>query len=90
LRFFSSLFRASELNADPIQQKLADLLIEGCSGVFSGDVLIRSLVLRQNWPKAEEEDRINNAVTIAGTRRPDLYPELKRAGKAFLTWSSAG
>ena len=87
--FFRSLFRAGELNANPIQQELADLLIEGCGGVFSGDVLIRSLVLEQNWSRAEEEDRIYNAVTIAGTKRPDLYPELKRAGKAFLAWSSA-
>ena len=88
--FFRSSFRAGELNADPIQQELAALLIEGCGGVLSGDVLIRSLVLKQNWPRAEEEDRIYNAVTIAGMKRPDLYPQLKKAGKAYLAWSSAG
>jgi hypothetical protein len=88
MRFFRSLFRAGKLNADPVQQQLAQLMIEGAEGPM-GSANIRGFVLDQNWTPSEEEDRIYHAVTMAGMKRPDLYHTLKRMGKEHIAWSSA-
>ena len=91
--FFGSLFQAiftpiGKLNADPVQQQLAQLLIQAAEGPLGG-VVIRSFVLKQNWEPFEEQRRIAHAVSMVRVWRPDLYAEVNKIAKEHIAWSSA-
>ncbi|HEV2631325.1 MAG TPA: hypothetical protein VGV41_22100 [Pseudolabrys sp.] len=73
---------------DPVQRRLAELIIEGAQGPM-GSVVIRTFVLDQNWSASEETDRLAHAVTLVRAQRPDLYHEAAQIAGEFIAWSSA-
>jgi hypothetical protein len=74
--FFSSLFGASQLNADPVQQELADLIIDVAERrKHANDIL--TFFDRQGWNRSDRGNRLTHALSMTKVWRADLYPTAK-------------
>jgi hypothetical protein len=71
--FFSYLFNINKQNADPIQQKLAEMIIAAVERRANpGDIL--TFLLSNGWSNSEQGNRLTHALSMVRVFRADLYP----------------
>jgi hypothetical protein len=71
--FLSYLFNISKRNADPIQQKLAEMIIAAVDRRTNpGDIL--TFLLSHGWSSSEQGNRLTHALSMVRVFRADLYP----------------
>jgi len=78
--FLSHLFGTTKLNADPVQQKLAAIIIE----VAEGRRRPTDIVLffqEQGWSRSDQGNRLTHALSMVRVARADLYPTAKEIGR---------
>lgn len=61
--FLSALFGTGKLNADPVQQQLAGLLIAAANGSGSRSD-VTNFLIRSPWDASETRNRIVHAVSL--------------------------
>jgi hypothetical protein len=77
--FLSSLFGVKTMNADPIQQQFARLLIEAAE--TGGQVQVINWLIQQPWSPSETRNRIAHAVSITKISSvPATYERVKQIG----------
>jgi len=70
--FLSNLFRTNKLNADPIQQELAKLIIDVTEGRrYETEIL--SFVHHQGWSRSEQGHRLTHAASMVRVWRAELF-----------------
>ena len=71
--FLSYLFNISKRNADPIQQKLAEMIIAAVERRTNpSDIL--TFLLSHGWSSSEQGNRLTHALSMVRVFRADLYP----------------
>jgi hypothetical protein len=78
--FLSHLFGSSRLNADPVQQKLAGIIIEVAEGrQHPTDIVL--FLQEQGWSRSDQGNRLTHALSMVKVFRADLYPDAKEIGR---------
>ena len=74
--FLKYVFNTTKWNADPTQQRLAQLIIDVAEGCEDGtDIFV--FVKSQGWSRSDQGNRLTHALSMAKVFRGDLYPEAK-------------
>jgi len=70
--FFSYALNIKKRNADPIQQKMARMMVDVVEG-RQNPVEIVVLIQSQGWAKSEQIERLTHALSVVRVSRGDLY-----------------
>lgn len=75
--FLKFAFGVGKYNADPAQQKLAQMIIDAVEGT-ERPAKILDYVLSQGWSRSDQGNRLTHALSMVKVFRADLYPEAKK------------
>jgi hypothetical protein len=72
--FFSYILNINKRNADPIQQKMAQMIIDVVEDRQHPVEIIR-FVQSQGWGRSDQIERLTHALSMVRVFRADLYPQ---------------
>lgn len=78
--FLSYLFNPTKLYSDPVQQRLAGLIVEVAEG-RQPETDIVLFLHAQGWSRSDQGNRITLAASMVKVSRPDLYADAKKIAR---------
>ena len=74
--YLKFLFGANKYNADPLQQQLAELIIESVERRRRANDIL-TFLHSHDWSRSEQGNRLAHAASMTKVWRPDLFPQVR-------------
>jgi hypothetical protein len=90
--WFTALFGLHNLDADPLQQELAEALVRFVNGhggpIASGR--LETILTTNGWSRSEQRNRLAHAASMVKVWRADLYPQVREVVHTLMMASHNG